>query len=147
MSSQESVRFVKGAVCRPGQRTVAGSCGTPGRERLLSREKSEELLKSLYVARLCHRSLKTPSQTAECVGSQAGRKSGAVIKHKELEKGKREREKEKEGKKGGGEKAERALFGSPITEHSIGREAFFSTPQEPPSWRPKKFQPSQATLE
>lgn len=113
MSSQESVRFVKGAVCRPGQRTVAGSCGTPGRERLLSREKSEELLKSLYVARLCHRSLKTPSQTAECVGSQAGRKSGAVIKHKELEKGKREREKEKEGKKGGGRKGRKSTFWQP----------------------------------
>lgn len=101
VSSQESVSFKEGAVCRPSRKIVAGSCETPGRQCLLSREKSEEFLKNLCVTRLCHRSLKTPTQTAECVDSQAGGKSGAAIKQKELEKGRRERE--KEGKKRGRE--------------------------------------------
>lgn len=61
MSSQQAVSFFKeGAVCRPGRRIVAGSCGTPGGKRLLSREESEELVKSLCVTQLCHRALKTP---------------------------------------------------------------------------------------
>lgn len=112
--------------CRPGRRVIiAGSWRAPGRASLLSRE--DPGLKSLSVTQL--QSLRTPSQTPECVDSQAGRKSEVVIKYKKLV------------KKGGKGQKEHSL--GPHNSAWYREGGVFSTPHKPPSRCPKDCRPSQ----